>query len=244
MKSLRLGCMWSETQFEAELHLPSCRRRTRELTETWIADGQRRGAGARKSECRGIRQIEGLGAELDIQPFPWTEVLEQREVQVSRFRSARHTPGGVAELRDHVPSGIPNLRGVDERRRVEIPVDRPVRKVDGNPSHAIGHIQCGVGLVTGRDASAANVGGKSAAQGENAVELPSAEEPVYRTGAIQPLLGGTERQFIPVVEVEHVRDIQRGIASLLMQVVGVDRKRGAAVLIERTVAIAVRLQIF
>ena len=62
--------------------------------------GERRAAGRRQEERRGVGEVEKLGAELQPVALGEFDVLEDGDIRILRSGSARHAAGGIAELLD------------------------------------------------------------------------------------------------------------------------------------------------
>ena len=76
----------------------------------------------------------------------------------------------------------------------------------------------------------ANVGGEAAAQSDDRVHLPAADDFAERAAARQPRLAGSERQFVSDAGGEDLRNVDGRVGALAGDVVGIHRDAGAAVL--------------
>ena len=104
------------------------------------------------------------------------EILEEREVEVAGAGSASDTPGGRAEAGDGGSVGGGDGAGDGEGAGIELAVDSLIGQVQRLTWHSVRHVDGGEKLIAGRDARSADIGDEAAAHGENAIDLPAAEQ--------------------------------------------------------------------
>ena len=132
-----------EQKLQTKLHLPPDGLRSRQLPECFVAPLE--GCAGRHRQCkrRGVAEIEGFGAELELGLLGRGELLEQRKVEVARPRAAQNRAPGVAVALDQVATII----GVERRRLeslgVKILVETGVRNERGLVQHAVRAIERG-----------------------------------------------------------------------------------------------------
>src|SRR2546426_451843 len=178
-----------EQKLQTKLHLPPDGLRSRQLPECFVAPLEGCAGRHRQRERRGVAEIEGFGAELELGLLGHGELLEQRKVEVARPRAAQNRAPGVAVALDQVATII----GVERRRLeslgVKILVETGVRNERGLVQHAVRAIERG---KRRRVHWIAQVFREPAAQHENAVRLPAAEEQVDGAPSCQKPLAGTK----------------------------------------------------
>src|ERR1700676_140904 len=112
----------SEVHFQSELYLPASSRRTGQFAERGSPDGQGGATGRWEEECRRVGQVEGFGAELNVDTFDRAEVLEEREIGIPGMRTPADAAGRIAEKNDRGAFRVRHGQGIGESRWVEVAI--------------------------------------------------------------------------------------------------------------------------
>ena len=177
-----------------------------------------------------LNSVEELASELDLITLGYRESLEDAHVQVfetgtverSRSTSAegagrRHGKGG--RIQEEARS-----RGAGELRRIG---GRSRKRI----ADAIG--TAGMAAAGRAGIGSAHAEGQAALQGENAVELPSSNQPAGHRVVIQNQASLADRQSVQSVGDKAVCDVERRETAFEAVIVGVGRRRTARQIVHK-----------
>src|SRR5438270_2014409 len=161
-----------------------------------------------------VEDVEGFGAEFEVQSFFHRNSLEQRHVEVGSSRIPQRVTPGISE--GQAGRSCERVWIVKERRLLPWQHGRTVKQVGvaddigiGSGSHSVSNS----GVIIGKcDAKRS-----PSLKRRNARELPSAKDSVSQT------LAAEERQVIDVADIQNVPLIEVRARAIGAQIIGIHK---------------------